>query len=184
MAKTRPSKKSSKKAKSVLNGTGTIRTTKKVEDPLELFDRATALLQMGQSDEALQLVERALELLPTGSQNSLTGLTLAGEIYVELGDIDTAREQFMRAVELDPQGDTAGSTGGGAEKFLWLAQLSEEGGKDSVGWFERGAGVLKRNIQTLEGEKVPHVAEVVVELKKRLAHALCGVIEIYMTDLS
>jgi tetratricopeptide (TPR) repeat protein len=154
------------------------------EDPRELYDQATALLQTGQPDAALQLVERALEISPDHSPTTLIGLNLIGEVYVELGDIDTAREHFKRAVSLDPEGKLPDSEGGGPEKFLWLAQLSDEGGKDSVGWFERGVAALRSVIQRLEEGGSLKNAEAVATRKAQLAQALCSVVEIYMTDLS
>ncbi|EAS36286.3 TPR domain-containing protein [Coccidioides immitis RS] len=185
MAKTRPSKKKSKrKEKSVLNGTRAVQKEKVTEDPSVLYEQALALLQTGQPDEALVLVERGLRIAPPASPNTLIGLNLAGEIYVELGDIDAAREHFLRAVTLDPEGLIPESQGGGAEKFLWLAQLSEDGGKDSVRWFERGVTVLRKNIQALEENMSIEQADGLEEQKKKMANALCGVIEIYMTDLS
>ncbi|WEW60697.1 hypothetical protein PRK78_006184 [Emydomyces testavorans] len=185
MTKTRQSKRQSKrKQKSVLNGTRAVQKEKMTEDPSVLFEQAIVLLQTGQPAEALVLVERGLRAAPTASPNTLIGLNLIGEIYVELGDIDSAREHFMRAVTLDPEGVKPESQGGGAEKFLWLAQLSEEGGKDSVRWFERGVGVLRRSIQALEENECIEQAEELEEQKRKLANALCGVIEIYMTDLS
>lgn len=179
MAKSRPSKKASKKR----NGTKSTKMSrsKAEEDPSTLLDQATILLQTGQPDAGLSLVERALETAPAGTPVALQALNLVAEIYVELGEIETAREHFMRAVVLDPEGEIPESEGGGAEKFLWLAQLSEEGGADSVRWFERGVTVLRREIQSLEQSGS---AEDTAEKKKKLANALCGVVEIYMTDLS
>ncbi|OJD14797.1 hypothetical protein AJ78_04885 [Emergomyces pasteurianus Ep9510] len=183
MAKTRPSKKSSKKrAKSGLDGDAASR--KMNQDSAILFDQATVLLQTGQPEAALPLAQRGLDIASTGSSNVLLGLNLIGEIYVELGEIDAAREHFMRAVALDPNGERPESEGGGAEKFLWLAQLSETGGNDSVNWFEKGVASLRRNIQSLEKSRSSDDALAVQEQKKKLAHALCGVVEIYMTDLS
>jgi hypothetical protein len=67
---------------------------------------------------------------------------------------------------------------------LWLAQLSEEGGADSVRWFEKGIAVLRRDIQSLEQCGSVDDAAIAKEQKQKLANALCGVVEIYMTDLS
>ncbi|OAX84133.1 hypothetical protein ACJ72_01499 [Emergomyces africanus] len=184
MAKTRPSKKSSKKrAKSGLDGRSAV-SRKMNQDPAILFDQATVLLQTGQPEVALPLAQRGLDNASAGSPNVLLGLNLIGEIYVELGEIEAAREHFMRAVALDPNGENPEPEGGGAEKFLWLAQLSETGGNDSVSWFEKGVTSLRRNIQTLEQSRSPDDALAAQEQKKKLAHALCGVVEIYMTDLS
>lgn len=65
------------------------------------------------------------------------------------------------------------------EKYLWLAQLSEEGGEESVGWFEKGAEILRRDVGDSSLSE-----EAKEEKRKKLAGALCGIIEIYMTDLS
>ncbi|KAK2755928.1 hypothetical protein FQN54_005724 [Arachnomyces sp. PD_36] len=154
------------------------------EDPSTLLDQATILLQTGQPEVGLSLAERALEISPDGTPVALQALNLTAEIYVELGEIETAREHFLRAVKLDPEGEIPESEGGGAEKFLWLAQLSEEGGADSVRWFERGVTVLRRVIQSLEQRGGTEDTTSLEEKKKKLANALCGVVEIYMTDLS
>ncbi|BDD58461.1 hypothetical protein MPDQ_003414 [Monascus purpureus] len=184
MGKTRPQKKKGSKPreKSVLSPGGAVSKQKK-EDPSALLDQATILLQTGQIEDALQLVNKALDLT-TDSPSQLAALNLAAEIYVELGDIDTARAHFLRAVQLDPTGTIPESQGGGAEKFLWLAQLSEKGGSDSVQWFEKGVSALRQTIQNLEGSGRPEDVAETEEKKRKLANALCGVAEIYMTDLS
>jgi hypothetical protein len=109
---------------------------------------------------------------------------LLGEINVELGDIDTARNCFLQAVQLDQNGSIPESEGGGAEKFLWLAQLSEQGGKDSVLWFEMGVSSLRQTIQGLEGKTSPAEVADLEQKKTKMSNALCAVAETYMTDLS
>ncbi|KAL5332928.1 hypothetical protein BJX70DRAFT_392585 [Aspergillus crustosus] len=139
MGKPRPHKiKASKtREKSVLSAGGSISKRKMSEDPTKLLEQATILLQTGQADTALTLAQQALEALPANSPAQLLVLNAVAEIYVELGEIELARKHFLQAVELDPTGSIAESEGGGAEKFLWLAQLSELGGNDSVQWFEK-----------------------------------------------
>lgn len=133
MAKTKPQDKQSKKnAKSAKNA-----TSKSKSSPEELLIEAAALLQTSQPEEALVAAKRALNLLQPSSKPSvaaLPALNLLGEINVELGEPDNAREAFEAAIALDPEGEHDG-----AEKFLWLAQLNEEGGAESVRWFEKGA---------------------------------------------
>lgn len=87
---------------------------------------------------------------------------------------------------LDPEGRIPEASGGGVEKFLWLAQLSEEGGRESVEWFERGCAVLRQEISTLESGLKGDVAitKEVEERRRKLSGALCGIVEIWMTDLS
>lgn len=87
---------------------------------------------------------------------------------------------------LDPEGRVPEASGGGAEKFLWLAQLSEEGGRESVEWFERGCSVLREEISAVESSlKGSGVNDKEVEERRRkLSGALCGIVEIWMTDLS
>lgn len=162
----------------------------------ELIAEATALLHTGDPDSALPLALRALVLSAShdGSPNtnagkhngntaaSLPALTMLAEINLELGDANSARAFFLQAVDQDPSGEIPEEEGGGADKFLWLAQLSEEGGKDSVRWFERGAAVLRRDIARAEESGIQ--VEAVEEKKRKLVGALCGIVEVYMTDLS
>jgi tetratricopeptide (TPR) repeat protein len=164
------------------------------DTPQSLLDQATTLLQTSQPDEALPLAKEALSMLERSDSGSaaevLPALTLVAEIHVELGDVTSAREAFLRAAEIDPDGlllpaeKDGGGGGGDAEKFLWLAQLCEEGGQRSVDWFERGVGVLRRQIQSLEALPGKAGDAAVEEKKEKLSQALCGIAEVYMTDLS
>ncbi|KAH0544095.1 hypothetical protein FGG08_001713 [Glutinoglossum americanum] len=191
MAKIRPkSKKSKKSQKSILN---TVAPAPRKRMPLrswsDYLKDATELQHTGQPTDALKPAQTALSLLEALSPpRPLPALTVIAEIYIELGDIDAARSHFLRAIELDPDGAVPESEGGGAEKFLWLAQLCEEGGEESVRWFERGVGVLRRDIGALEGsagkEYVGETATLLEEKRRKLASALCGIIEVYMTDLA
>ncbi|KAF2866705.1 TPR domain-containing protein [Massariosphaeria phaeospora] len=152
--------------------------------PESLVVQATVLLQTSQPEEALVAARRALVLLQPTSEPTiaaLPALNLLGEINVELGDPDAAREVFTAAVALDEEG-----INDGAEKFLWLAQLNDEGGAESVRWFEKGVEVLKREIGELEGKivKKAETTELLEEKRQKMANALCGVAEVYMTDLS
>ncbi|CAG8950677.1 hypothetical protein HYFRA_00002888 [Hymenoscyphus fraxineus] len=189
MAKTKPNdKKSKKRSKSTLNrvsGTPS-KAPQPTLSPEVLLAQATATLQQGDILGSAEIAKQALEIYDGDSIASLPALNLLGEIHVELGEIDAAREYFLRAVAIDRDGTVGEELGGGAEKFLWLAQLSEEGGNDSVGWFEKGAGALRIQIQALqERRKLDAEGEALLEEKRRkLAVALCGVVEVYMTDLS
>jgi tetratricopeptide (TPR) repeat protein len=189
MAKTKPSKtKNQKREKQNLNrATGKpSKAPSKPANPMELLLKATQCLQEGDIERAVPLAKKALGLVDIESVEALPALNLLGEVHIELGDIDTARQYFQLAASIDENGELSEEVGGGAEKFLWLAQLSEEGGEDSVGWYEKGAVSLRTHIQTLLDMKTLDAeAQASLEEKRRkLAVALCGVVEVYMTDLS
>lgn len=160
------------------------------QTPEELYNTAVKLAEQSQSEDALLAAKTLWNKVKDGSlSEGLPALNLLGEISLELGDADAARGYFEEAVRRDPQGDAEGPLGGGAEKFLWLAQLCEEGGKESVSWFEKGAQVLEKEIALLNsgaqyGLDADSIAVLRTERKARLANALCGMIEVYMTDLS
>ncbi|KAL1875295.1 hypothetical protein VTK73DRAFT_10192 [Phialemonium thermophilum] len=173
-------------------------------DPKQLLAEATSKLESGDAPAAARLAKRAYEHVDEldGGRRAGAVLTLLGEIHVEMGEVDEARAYFLQAVQAAPDDGPEplpDDVGGGAEKFLWLAQLSEEGGKDSVSWFERGAAVLRAQIGKLSealesasstilsssSSSARTAANAALEEKKRkLAETLCAVAEVYMTDLS
>ena len=181
MAPTRPSKKKNK-------GKQALKPVSAASDPAairSLLTSSLTILEQGDALAARKLAREALsaiEAAPSPISSPLgAALTLLGSIAVETGDVEEARAYFLRAVQADPDGELPDDVGGGAEKFLWLAQLSEEGGQDSVTWFERGAGALRKAVGKAEAEGRADVAE---EKKRKLAETLCAVAEVYMTDLS
>jgi tetratricopeptide (TPR) repeat protein len=197
MAKTKPTKQKSKQnSKSSLNriAPSPSKPASTPENPTILLSKAISALQQGDIVGALPFAKRALSIATTNGdvEDVLPALNLLGEIHIELGEIHSARECFLRAAEIDEDGNIDEENGGGPEKFLWLAQLSEQGGDESVDWFERGAGALRKQIQDLiESSKTDvngnggQMLEILLEGKRRkLAMALCGIVEVYMTDLS
>lgn len=159
----------------------TWRSPPRAESPKSLVSAATDHLRSECSPAAaLGVVNRALEQNP----NFLPAIELVGEIYIEFGQMDLARSWFEKAVALDPQGTHEDVGGSGPEKFLWLAQLCEDGGKEAVGWYERAVGVLRAWINGVEN--MSGLTEEMLEsrdVKGKLCSALCGMVEIYMTDL-
>lgn len=179
MAKTKPSNRAGEKKKSKSGD-----SKKPKASAEELLTQAAVLLQTSQPDEALVAARRALNILqPTSKPTvaALPALNLLGEINIELGDPESAREAFQVAILLDPEG-----VNDGAEKFLWLAQLNEDGGAESVKWFEKGIEVLRREMEQLDGKlvKKAEVEDLMEEKKMKIANSLCGIAEVYMTDLS
>lgn len=181
MAKTKPSDRKSKKS---AKNSSSNAPKKPKASPEELLIQAATLLHTSQPEEALVAARRALNLLQpnaTPTAAASPALNLLGEINVELGDPDAAKDAFQAAIVIDPEGKNDG-----AEKFLWLAQLNEEGGAESVRWFQKGIEVLKREISELEGNLVrkTEVEELIEEKRQKVANSLCGIAEVYMTDLS
>ncbi|MCJ1443373.1 MAG: hypothetical protein MMC23_003871 [Stictis urceolatum] len=155
--------------------------------PASLLAQSALLLSQGDPVSALPLAQKASSLLsPSDSHTTetLSALSILGEINIELGNPDAAREAFMAAAKIDPEGSVPEAAGGGAEKFLWLAQLSEQGGRESLGWYERGVEALTGRIQEGEGEGKSGREEEVEEGKRKVAGALCAMVEVWMTDLS
>lgn len=158
--------------------------------PDQLYASAVELVEQSQPEDALRMAKQLWSQVQDGSvKDALPAAILLGEISMELGATDSARGYFEKAVQLDPEGKVPEALGGGAEKFLWLAQLCEEGGKQSVEWFERGAKALQHEIAALEAGQIPDLSGedlllMRVEKKRKLANALCGIVEVYMTDLS
>jgi hypothetical protein len=212
MAKTK-TKHQPKPSKDILRSTTTplVKSSpRKPQRPIEdLLTEAAELLEQAQPDLALPLAEEALqrleaersqsdeeqdidELLSLAAQGKPTlpsALALTAEISVNLGEVEPARRYFLRATQLDGDGALIS-----AEPWLWLAQLCEEGGRESIGYYEQACEVLRNEIEVLEeavnemqssqADGGPESNNVLDEKKAKLADALCAMAEVYMTDLS
>ncbi|KAL9086131.1 MAG: hypothetical protein Q9159_004311 [Coniocarpon cinnabarinum] len=158
-----------------------------------LLAQAQSSLSTNDLDAALRAAQKAAQLLQVPSAQSpcleqLPAFEVLGVVYLELGDPTTAQDSFLLASQVDPDGEHAG-----AEKFLWLAQLSEEGGQDTIQWLERGIKCLQRSSDQLAqllqdgSAEGPRQEEIRTELRiitDKIANALCSAAEVYMTDLS
>lgn len=158
----------------------------KPPNPGTLLADAETQFNVGNLDDAISIAEQALEVTGEGGDYELRALNLLGTLHVEVGDVDEAKKFFEKAVKLDEDGTADEKIGGGPEKFMFLAQLSEEGGHDSVKWFERGAAALQKQIQTLTDmtSRTPEQQASLEEKQQKLGGVLCAVVEVYMTDLS
>ncbi|KAA8909987.1 hypothetical protein TRICI_004290 [Trichomonascus ciferrii] len=132
----------------------------------ETVDKAKGLLHASQPQECINL------LLPRAEQdpNNVVILQTLGEAYVEIGEPANAYALFEKAAELDGEGKQ-----GGFEKFLWLGQLN--GDRIGLGWYEAGLNGLREQYSNATEE------DDVAFLKKKISQGLCGMIEIWMTDL-
>jgi Tfp pilus assembly protein PilF len=142
----------------------------------DLMDEIKALLRQAkdasdelQFDQAQDLIVKALEQ----DANYAPSYEILGEVFVEQDALPQARTAFQKAIELDAQGDDVQS---GFGKYLWLAQLSEEGGMESLRYYKAGVKRLIAHIASLPEDQQP-------PLRARLASAYSAMAELFMTDL-
>ncbi|KAF1738872.1 putative assembly chaperone of rpl4 [Beauveria bassiana] len=151
-----------------------------------LLDDAETLFEVGNIEEAISLADKALATTGEGGDFELRAVNLLALLHIEDGEVEEARSFFQRAANIDKNGEMDEKVGGGPEKFLFLAELSEEGGQDTVEWFDRGATALRKQIQNLDSisNKTPEQQAAYDDKQKKLGGVLCAVAEVYMTDLS
>ncbi|KAM3510202.1 hypothetical protein MY10362_000120 [Beauveria mimosiformis] len=151
-----------------------------------LLDDAETLFEVGNIEEAISLADKALATTGEGGDFELRAVNLLALLHIEDGEVEEARSFFERAANIDKNGEMDEKVGGGPDKFLFLAELSEEGGQDTVKWFDRGATALRKQIQNLDSisNKTPEQQAAYDEKQKKLGGVLCAVAEVYMTDLS
>lgn len=160
-------------------------TTKtKLETPEQLYSNASELFCQLQVDAALPIAQKALkrfqEVYSNDPKASCPALLLLGQIHLERGEVDLSRERYLAATEVDPEGRKIGAT-----PFLWIAQLSEEGGEDSISGFEKACSILRRDLKELEANHgIEEAEEEILRTRRQLGEALCSMTEVYMTDLS
>lgn len=180
MAKSKPTDRGKRKKRKA----NPHKTEYEKRSPEDLLLEAYSLQQESQLESALPLAQRALVKL-TSSQNDrraqLPALLLLAQLFLDLGAPDEAYRQYLAATKIDPNGENVG-----VEPFLWLAQLCEEGGHQSISWFERGLAILREETAKLEAAALvgEDLREVLVEKKQKTVDSLCGMAEVYMTDLS
>lgn len=151
-----------------------VKAKRAAESINELCSRARTALENGELDTAHELATKACSVLKADSPN-VHPIELLGEIKIELGEIEQARECFLEAVRrretVSEQSIEAGEEG----KFLWLGQLSSE--EEAVKWYTRGAETLLRLVDTItDDEKRKPIHE-------KISDVYCSLIELYLTDL-
>ncbi|KAJ3338014.1 hypothetical protein HDU93_010080 [Gonapodya sp. JEL0774] len=187
----------------------------------DLLPRVASLLHSLDYPSAILFVRKAVALRPEDPRI----LDLAGRVALEVGEVDEARERFVKAEELDPTpADGTGERtmnaflGNVEEDKAWsdpvlraapwtrcmcLGQLVT--GTEAASWFQKGLAMLESRIAELEkenglapgalangrsdGTMVPPITpasdqeDPLTTLRSEAASALCGLVELYMTDL-
>ncbi|XP_028821712.1 probable assembly chaperone of rpl4 [Denticeps clupeoides] len=137
----------------------------KTEECMDNFD-----LQM-----ARLFCQRALDIEPS----SLRILEMLGNICAELGDVDKAKQVFLKAAELSPDQ--------GHSKYMYLGQIHT--GREAISYFSKGieimTDILEKDMQGASPEEAAASAsEGGASVSGRdVCLAFCSVAEIYFTDL-
>eukprot|EP00658_Telonema_sp_P-2_P054599 TRINITY_DN43438_c0_g1_i6.p1 TRINITY_DN43438_c0_g1~~TRINITY_DN43438_c0_g1_i6.p1 ORF type:complete len:307 (+),score=86.34 TRINITY_DN43438_c0_g1_i6:165-1085(+) len=146
------------RARKKSNKTSTKRTS--LKDLVEAAEDCAARCDF---EQALLWYQKALAQDPES-----TGLMdAAGEVLLELGQVDQARDLLTQSVQAAPTASYC--------PYMYLAQLSQ--GPDSLACYERGLNLLVEEIN-----RTPD-PEAQMMLRVKLAEGLCGKAELYMTDL-
>jgi len=130
----------------------------------QLLDKAADMLNEYKYDLAQKFCQRALEL----DSDNIRALEMSGNLLLELGEIESAKQCLGRAIYLQPE---AGHT-----KYLTAAQLFA--GTEARDLYLKGVEVLEKRA-TNSGEQ----GENSESLARELSTALVALSELYTTDL-
>ncbi|KAF5100155.1 hypothetical protein D0Z00_001362 [Geotrichum galactomycetum] len=149
-----------------------------MSDPATLYAQGREFLDSSSPLECIGLLTPLLGQQNEAQPEYLAVYQLLGEAFLEAGDPQNAYELFSTCAQLDADG-----LQGGIEKFLWLGQLT--GGRDGEVWYEKGIKGLKTEINNLtsSNNNTSSIEEELKLKKVKLCEALCGMVEIWMTDL-
>jgi len=127
-----------------------------------LLERVQGYVENFEYHMAVKFCERAYEMDPNNTQV----LETFGNVCAEMGDVESAKQHFHKAAELQPFI--------GHVKYLYLGQLSE--GLEAVQHYLRAVELLKDNLTISNADPV----EVI---KRNISSVYCSLAELYMTDL-
>ena len=139
-----------------------------------LCSRSRTALDEGDIETAHDLANRACALLPQDSTN-VHPLELFGEIKVELGEIDQARELFLEAVKRWEGVSRESVKIGDEGKYAWLGQMSTE--YEAEGWYMRAVSTLQELMERASDENERKL------INGKICAVYCSLIELFLTDL-
>lgn len=124
-------------------------------------------------DMARLYCQRALDIEPT----NLTILDMMGSICSELGDVEKAKQVYLKTVELSPEE--------GHSKYMYLGQIHT--GMEAVQYFSKGIEVMLNTMDKHTNEACAFGAAAIPSegpvTKKDVSVAFCSIAEIFFTDL-
>jgi len=132
----------------------------KVEEYIDTFDY----------ELALKFCEKAIEMEPGDAKVIET----SAYVYAEAGDIEKAKEYFLKAVNMSAET--------GHEKYMYLGQMSE--GDEAKKWYLKGIEIMKNELETANdnGESAAQLFGKGTVTKTDISNAYCALAEIFMTD--
>jgi len=129
-------------------------------DITDLLTKVNELLENFNYDLALKFSEKALLIEPENTKV----LETMGNICAELGNTDSAKQYYLKAVSIQPHE--------GHVKYLYLGQLSE--GAESVTYYKQAIDIMN-SVLTRDGENSSVSA-------RDISNVFCSLAELYMTD--
>ncbi|XP_052434524.1 uncharacterized protein si:dkey-12j5.1 [Carassius gibelio] len=139
----------------------------------QLIEKTEECVDNFDFDMARLYCQRALDIEPT----NLTLLDTMGNICSELGEIEKAKQVYLKAVELSPEE--------GHSKYMYLGQIHT--GREAVQYFSKGTEVMLNVMDKHTSEASAFGAaafpSVCAVSKKDVSVAFCSIAEIFFTDL-
>jgi len=140
----------------------------------EILNKAEEFINEYKYEMAQKFCQRALEM----DNDNARALELSGSLLLEMGEIDSARHCYGRAVVVQPEV--------GHAKYMTLAQLFS--GIEAKNIYVKGIEVLSKAIANTppsnkEASASSDATPKIDELKRELSTAYVAMSELYMTDL-
>ncbi|KAM9308102.1 uncharacterized protein PAF06_012247 [Gastrophryne carolinensis] len=136
----------------------------------QLLEKTEEYMDNFNYEMAQLFCQRALDIEP----DNLDTLDMMGNICMELGDADKAKQVFLRAVELSPDK--------GHAKYMYLGQIHCK--EEALQYFQKGVELMMQvyRDQPQMGGAASWPEQVEVTTKD-ISTAYCSIAEIYLTDL-
>ena len=136
----------------------------------DLMERVDQYVESFDFELAYKFCQKALELEP----NNTNVIEVTGNVCAEQGELEKAKQYFLKAVKLEPDI--------GHIKYLYLGQISE--GQEAVKYFNNAINILKLKLESiLNNTKDPGEKQMQQRsINTDISNVYCSLAEIYMTD--
>lgn len=138
----------------------------------DLLSRVEEYVDCFQFELAIKFCEKALEIEPANSRVIET----AGNLFAEIGDIDSAKNYFLKAVEVDRDH--------GHEKYMYLGQMAA--GNEAKAYYLKGIEIMKNSLKETTDNDMENNASIATPnppaTMRDVSNAYCALAEIFLTD--